>query len=212
MNVAGFTVRRPVFTVMMTLIAVTLGLIALYRLPIDLMPDVTYPTLTVRTDYENASPQEMEQLVTRLIEESVAAVPGVEEMASASSEGSSSVRVSFAWGTDLDVATNDIRDRLERILDNLPEGAERPQIRKFDANAFPILIIGVASRMDPIELRAQVGVVAAQAADELVECAQLVGRRRLRRLELVDHFGDTRRRFRDGDGACTQGVGRDDPA
>lgn len=156
MNVAGFTVRRPVFTVMMTLIAVTLGLIALDRLPIDLMPDVTYPTLSVRTDYENASPQEMEQLVTRLVEESVAAVPGVEEISSSSSEGASNVRVAFAWGTDLDVATNDIRDRLERILDNLPEGAERPQIRKFDVNAFPILIIGVASQMDPIELRAQV--------------------------------------------------------
>ncbi|MBL26272.1 MAG: acriflavin resistance protein [Rhodospirillaceae bacterium] len=156
MNVAGFTVRRPIFTVMMTLIAVTLGMIALHRLPIDLMPDVTYPTLSVQTSYENASPEEMEQLVTRLVEESVAAVPGVEEISSSSSEGSSSVRVSFAWGTDLDVATNDIRDRLERILDNLPEEAERPQIRKFDVNAFPILIIGVASQMDPIELRALV--------------------------------------------------------
>ena len=153
MNIAHFTVSRPIFTVMATLIAVIIGGIALSRLPIDLMPDVNYPTLTVSTSYENASPEEMEELITRPMEGTVAAVPGVEEITSISGEGISNVRVQFAWGTDLDVAANDLRDRIDRITNTLPEDAERPQLRKFDVASFPILILGISSPLDPIELR-----------------------------------------------------------
>ena len=152
MNLPRFSVSRPVFTTMVTLIVVTLGAVSLSRLPIDLFPEIAMPTLTVDTEYENASPEEMERLVTEVIEEAVAAVPGVEEITSESSEGESDVRVSFVWGTDLDVATNDIRDRLDRIIDSLPEDAGTPNIRKFDVNAFPVLILGISSNLDPIEL------------------------------------------------------------
>lgn len=152
MNLPRFSVSRPVFTAMVTLIVVTIGAVSLSRLPIDLFPELALPTLTVDTDYENASPEEMERLVTEVIEEAVAAVPGVEEITSESSEGESDVRVSFVWGTDLDVATNDIRDRLDRIVDALPEDAATPSIRKFDVNSFPVLILGVSSELDPIEL------------------------------------------------------------
>jgi hydrophobic/amphiphilic exporter-1 (mainly G- bacteria), HAE1 family len=75
------------------------------------MPDITYPTLSVITSYENASPEEIEELVTRPIEEAMSAVPGVEEVSSVSREGNSRVRVTFTWGTDLDAAANDVRDR-----------------------------------------------------------------------------------------------------
>ena len=153
MNLARFTVGRPIFTVMITLIAISLGGISLHRLPIDLMPDMTFPTLSISTDYENASPEEVEQLITRVVEGAVAIVPGVEEITSSSEEGSSNVRVSFTWGTDLDAASNDLRDRLDRIADNLPEEASRPQLRKFDVAAFPIMILGVAGGLDPIQLR-----------------------------------------------------------
>lgn len=153
MNPARFTVRRPVFTIMAMLIAVTIGLVSLSRLPIDLMPEVTYPTLTIITTYENAAPEEMEELVTRPVEQAVAAVAGVEQINSNSSEGISNVRVSFSWGTDIDAATNDIRDRLDRISNILPDEATRPQVRKFDISATPILILGVASPLDPMELR-----------------------------------------------------------
>ncbi|MFP4682779.1 MAG: efflux RND transporter permease subunit [Ectothiorhodospira sp.] len=153
MNPARFTVPRPVFTAMVTAIVVTLGLMSLLRLPIDLLPDLSFPTLSVVTSYENAGPEEMEQLITRPVEEAVSAVPGVEEVTSTSSEGSSSVRVSFSWGTDLDTAANDVRDRLERILDGLPEDAERPQIRRFDSSDIPVMLVGVAADLDPIELR-----------------------------------------------------------
>jgi hydrophobic/amphiphilic exporter-1 (mainly G- bacteria), HAE1 family len=153
MKLTSRSVARPVFTTMVVLIVVLLGVVSLSRLPIDLMPELQYPTLTVNTNYENASPEEMEELITRRIEEAVAAVPGVEEITSTSSEGVSSVRVAFNWGTDLDAAANDVRDRLDRVAGNLPDDADRPQLRRFDAAAMPILFLGASSRLDPIDLR-----------------------------------------------------------
>lgn len=153
MNIARLTVPRPVFTVMVTLIVVTLGLMALWRLPIDLLPDITYPTITVTTSYPNAGPEEVEQLVTRPIEEVVAAVPGVQEITSTSAEGASNVRISFGWGANLDEASNDVRDRLERIITRLPENAERPRVRKFDTAQSPVVLVGISGRLDPIEMR-----------------------------------------------------------
>lgn len=153
MNVSLFSVRRPVFTVMATLVVIILGAVSLSRLPIDLMPDITYPTLSIGTSYENASPEEIEELVTRPIEEAMSAVPGVESVTSTSAEGRSDVRVTFSWGTDLDAAANDVRDRLDRVVPRLPENAERPYLRKFDLASFPIMILGAAGRLDPIQMR-----------------------------------------------------------
>lgn len=146
-------IRRPIMTTIIFLIIITIGFIAFSRLAIDLMPEIVYPTISVSTDYGNVGPQEMEELITRPLEETLAAVQGVEEITSTSSEGRSSIRVSFAWGTDLDVATNDIRDRIDRAMGRLPDDIERPQIRKFDLSAIPILFIGVSSAMSPLELR-----------------------------------------------------------
>jgi len=153
MKISQFSVYHPIFTVMIFLIVIILGLVSFTRLPIDLMPDITYPTLSLSTSYGNASPEEMEEIITRPIEEALAAVPGVEEISSTSSEGSSRVRVSFAWGTDLEEASNDIRDRLDRIIRSLPEDLERPRLRKFDPASFPILIMGASSDLDPIQTR-----------------------------------------------------------
>jgi HAE1 family hydrophobic/amphiphilic exporter-1 len=153
MKLSRFSVRRPIFTIMVTLIIIILGSVSLIRLPIDLMPDITYPTLSISTEYENASPEEIEELLTRPIEQAMSAVPGVEEVSSRSTEGRSRVRVSFTWGTDLDGAANDIRDRLDRVIPRLPDDAERPRLRKFDLASFPILILGAASKLDPVQMR-----------------------------------------------------------
>lgn len=153
MKISGWSVRRPVFTSMATLIVVTLGLFSVARLPIDLLPEISLPRMTIATTYENASPAEVEELITRPIERAVAAVPGVEEMTSSSSEGISSVSIGFVWGTNLDAAANDVRDRLDRTIQGLPDGADRPRLRMFDASSFPIVMIGIASPMDPIQLR-----------------------------------------------------------
>jgi len=153
MRISHFSIRRPVFTVMVVLIVILLGGVSLSRLPIDLMPDITYPTLSIRSEYENASPEEMEELVTRPIEEAMTAVTGVEEVTSISSEGSSQVRVNFNWGTDLDAAASDLRDRLDRVMSRLPEDVERPVLRKYDLANFPILLLGASSSLDPIQMR-----------------------------------------------------------
>ncbi|GAK60084.1 acriflavin resistance protein [Candidatus Vecturithrix granuli] len=153
MKISRFSVHRPIFTTMIILILIILGVVSLSRLPIDLMPDMTYPVLSISTSYGNVAPQEIEQLITRPIEEAMSAVAGVEEVTSTSSEGRSTVRVSFAWGTDLNEAANDIRDRLDRVMSALPDDADRPSLRKFDPSAFPILILGASGNLDPIEMR-----------------------------------------------------------
>ncbi len=153
MNLSKQAVNRPVFTIMVVLIVIILGGISLSRLPIDLMPDITNPTLSVSTTYENAGPEEVEELITRPIEEALGAVPGVKEVSSVSSEGQSIVRVTFNWGVDLDAASNDIRDRLDRVIPRLPDDATRPSLRKFDMASFPVLILGASSRLDPVQMR-----------------------------------------------------------
>ncbi len=152
MNLTQLSISRPIGVTMVLCMVVIFGVVSLYRLPIDLMPDITYPTITVSASYADASPTEIETLITRPIEQAIAAVPGVEEITSTSSEGSSRVRVSFAWGTDLDAATNDLRDRLDRVLSRLPDDVERPSIRKFDAAAMPVMIIGASSNLDPVQM------------------------------------------------------------
>ncbi len=153
MNPARLTVARPVLTVMVTLIVILLGAVSLTRIPIDLLADITLPTLSITTAYENAGPEEVEELITRPLEQALSAVPGVEEVTSTSLEGSSNIRVRFAWGTDLDAASNDVRDRLDRVLGRLPDEADRPMLRKFDLAAFPIVIMGASSRLDTVQLR-----------------------------------------------------------
>ncbi|MCB9641560.1 MAG: efflux RND transporter permease subunit [Myxococcales bacterium] len=153
MSIAGLSVRRPVLVSMATLIAVLLGAVAFFRLPVDLMPDVSYPTLSVSSTYENASPEEIEQLLTRPLEEALNAVPGVQEVSSVSVEGSSQIRVTFAWGVDLEAAANDIRDRMDRVIGKLPEQATRPTLRKFDPASQPILILGVSSEIPMMQAK-----------------------------------------------------------
>jgi HAE1 family hydrophobic/amphiphilic exporter-1 len=154
MSFASGSVRRPVTTIMAFLIVILVGGIAFSRLPVDLMPELVYPTLTVRTNYPNVGPQEIEDLISRPIEEAVAAIAGVETITSSSSEGQSAVRVSFTWGTDLDEAADEVRTRVDRIRGALPEGAETPTVFKFDLASFPILFLGVSSpAMDPVDLR-----------------------------------------------------------
>ena len=153
MNVSAFTTSRPIFTIMVTLIVILIGCVSLSRLPIDLLPEISYPVLSINTPYGNAAPEEVEKLVTEVIESAVSVVQGIKEITSESTEGNSRVRVSFTWGTNLDAASNDVRDRLDRIINSLPDEIDRPQIRKFDPNSAPILFYGAASDLDPIELR-----------------------------------------------------------
>ena len=152
MNLPSFSVKRPVFTTMVTLIFIILGAVSLSRLQIDMLPNIELPTLSIRTDYEGASPEVMERLVTQIIEEIVATVPGVEEIRSTSSEGRSRVQVSFVWGTEIDTAAIDVQGKLEDEINELPDDIVRPRIRKFDIASFPVVLLGISSNLDPVEL------------------------------------------------------------
>jgi HAE1 family hydrophobic/amphiphilic exporter-1 len=152
MNLPAASVRRPIFTTMVTAMVVVIGVVSLSRLRIDLLPSVELPTVSIRTEYEGASPEVVERLVTQVLEEVVATVPGIEEITSESSEGSSNVRVRFAFGTELDAAAIDLSARVEQEVDELPEGIIRPRVQKFDIASFPIVILGVSSKLDPVDL------------------------------------------------------------
>jgi HAE1 family hydrophobic/amphiphilic exporter-1 len=153
MSLPAFSVRRPVLTAMVTLIAVLIGFMALSRLAVDLLPDIEYPYITVSVTYPNASPQAMEELVAKPIENAVATVQGIEEITASTSEGVANVRLRFAWGTNLGFAAMDVRDAIDEEYEDPPEGADRPQIRKFDTADAPIMLIGIFSDIDPIALR-----------------------------------------------------------
>lgn len=152
MSLPGFSVRRPVLTTMVTLIVVLLGVVSVRRIQIDLLPNIELPTLTIMTEYEGASPEVMERLVTQIIEEIVATVPGVVELRSQSAQGTSNVEVTFGWGVDIDTAALDVQGKLEDEANELPEDVVRPRIRKFDIASFPVVILGIRSRLDPVEL------------------------------------------------------------
>src|ERR671912_121595 len=154
MSIPRLAIERPVTMFMLSGVIILIGMVSLARLPVDLMPDVSYPSITVRVGYNGVGPLEMEELVTRPIEQAMAAVAGLERMESTSSEGNSRVTLNLAWGTDLNEAADDVRSRLDRVRGRLPEEADAPTVFKFDANSFPIMGIGIESdQYDGVRLR-----------------------------------------------------------
>jgi HAE1 family hydrophobic/amphiphilic exporter-1 len=153
MSLPKFAIRRPITIYMLTAVAVLLGAISFMRLPVDLMPDIEFPTLTVFTEYAGVAPEEIENLITRPVEQAVSSAPGIERVSSTSSEGQSRVRVNFEWGTNLDEAANEVRTRLDRLRNILPEDAATPSLFKFDVSQSPILWMAVSADRDLRELR-----------------------------------------------------------
>ena len=153
MSIPRLAIHRPVTMFMLSAVIVLLGAISLTRLPVDLMPEFALPTIAVSVTYQGVGPLEMEQLVTRPLEQAAAAVPGVEQVNSSSSEGRSQVRLNFAWGTDMSEALDEVRTRIDRVRGRLPEDADPPQIFKADPNAFPIINLAVEGDFDAVTLR-----------------------------------------------------------
>ena len=121
MSLPRFAIQRPVMMSMIAAIIVLIGTISLTRLPVDLLPDISQPTVNVQVSYPGVGPLEMEELVTRPIEQAVSAVAGLERVDSTSSEGNANVRLNFKWGTDLSEAADEVRTRLDRVRGRLPE-------------------------------------------------------------------------------------------
>ncbi len=153
MSIPRLAIHRPVTMFMISAVVVLLGSISLSRLPVDLMPDVTYPSITVRVGYAGVGPQEIEQLIVRPLEQSLAAVPGLDQLNSTAAEGSGTVRLNFAWGVDLNDAADEVRTRMDRVRGRLPLEADPPSIFKYDASAQPIMTVGVEGDYDRVALR-----------------------------------------------------------
>jgi len=153
MSIPRLAIHRPVTMFMISAVITLLGAISLTRLPVDLMPEFEQPTLTVRTSYTGVGPLEMEELITRPMEQAVSAVPGITRVQSQSSEGNSQVQLNFEWGSDLGEAADEIRTRVDRMRNRLPEDADPPTIFKFDSNSQPIMQIGIEGDFDPVTLR-----------------------------------------------------------
>ncbi len=153
MSIPRLAIHRPITMFMISAVIVLLGIISLLRLPVDLMPDVSFPSITVRVGYAGVGPLEIEELIVRPVEQAVSAVAGLERLESTASEGSGRVTLNFAWGTDLSEAADEVRSRIDRIRARLPEEADTPTIFKFDSTAMPIMGIGVEGNLDRVTLR-----------------------------------------------------------
>jgi HAE1 family hydrophobic/amphiphilic exporter-1 len=143
-NLVEFSTRRRVTVAMMTLTFVLFGLIALRDLKVNLLPDLSYPTLTVRTDYTGAAPSEIETLVTEPVEEAVGVVKNLRKLTSVSRTGQSDVVLEFAWGTDMDKASLEVRDKMEAL--QLPLEAKAPVILRFNPGTEPIMRLALAPK------------------------------------------------------------------
>jgi HAE1 family hydrophobic/amphiphilic exporter-1 len=154
MTIPRLAIERPVTMFMISAVITLLGALSLSRLPVDLMPEFEQPTLTVRVGYPGVGPLEMEELVTRPLEQAVGAVPGVTRIESSSSEGNTQVRLNFEWGEDLAEAADEVRTRLDRVRNRLPEEADPPTVFKFDSSSQAIMQLGVEGEgYDPVTLR-----------------------------------------------------------
>ncbi|MBN2144682.1 MAG: efflux RND transporter permease subunit, partial [Candidatus Aureabacteria bacterium] len=142
----SFSVRRPVTVIMIYLALLTLSIVSMTRMKLDMFPDVSFPTITVITQYQGAGAREVEQQITKPIESQLSIVRNLDQLTSKSSEGLSIVQLKFKWGIDLDNAANDVRDRLGLIKRYIPEEADDPMIMRFDMQDMPILFVGATAK------------------------------------------------------------------
>lgn len=141
MSIIDIAVKRPVTVWMFTFAVVLFGMVSLSRLSINLLPELSYPTLTIRTDYVGAAPGEIEQLVSKPIEESIGVVKGVRTVKSTSKAGQSDVVLEFEWGTDMDLASLDVREKLDIL--QLPLDVNKPLLLRFNPSLDPVMRYGL---------------------------------------------------------------------
>ena len=151
-NLVEFATRRRVTVAMVTITFVLFGFIALSNLKVNLLPDLSYPTLTVRTEYTGAAPTEIETLISEPIEEAVGVVKGLRKLKSVSRTSQSDVVLEFAWGTDMDQASLEVRDKMEVV--QLPLEAKAPVLLRFNPSTQPILRLALSAKQEGDSVRA----------------------------------------------------------
>ena len=144
MRIARLSINRPVTTAMFFIAVVLLGFVSLRRLSVDLLPNISYPKLSVVTQYPGVAPEEMETLVTAPLEAAVSRIPGLQGVVSISKEGISYLTLEFVWGTDMDFALLHTRENLDSARDGLPSDVDNPVIIALDPKARPIMVLAVS--------------------------------------------------------------------
>ncbi len=154
MKLSDLSVNRSITAMMIFVALLVLGFVSYTKMPLDFYPDIEFPVAVVITDYPDIGPKEVENTVTRRIEESLAGINNVETISSTSKEGNSMVVVQFVWGTDMSSAVSDIRERIDILKGLFPDEVEMPIVLKFDVSLMPIMVLSVSGDRDISFLRA----------------------------------------------------------
>lgn len=147
MNLTRTAITRPVFILMLMIAAILMGSIAYRSMRLELNPEVSFPTISITTTYPGAGPEEVNTLVSERIEDAVSGVTNLRELTSSSQEGLSVVTANFELGTNVDVALNDVRSRVDGVVNRLPDEAESPTVTKFDNSSQPVLYLAFSSKV-----------------------------------------------------------------
>lgn len=153
MNLSELSIKRPVTMIMLTVAMMIFGFVSLPRLAIDLMPELNLPVAVVVTSVDGGSPSEVEKLVTKPIENALGTVSDLDSIQSVSMEGASQVILLFNWGTDLDQATLDMREKVDQVRGALPDSAHAPRVLRIDPNSQPILTYALTGEQDVNKLK-----------------------------------------------------------
>jgi HAE1 family hydrophobic/amphiphilic exporter-1 len=152
MFLSKLSIERPVMVTMGLLVFVVFGLLAYLGMPLNLMPDVKLPYVVVQTVYPGAGPNEVESQITERVEEAVATVSQIDYIQSYSMESVSIVMIAFEMGKDVDIANQEVKDKVDGIIRDFPDNTEAPVVQKIDITAFPIMDLVLTGDMDGREL------------------------------------------------------------
>lgn len=169
MNLPKFSIKRPVTILMLFIALISIGFVSYQRLGLDLLPDMSFPISAVMVSYPGVAPEEIESLITIPLEEVLSTIHRIDKISSVSREGSSVLLLSFQWGTNMDIASLEIREKIDQIKVLLPEDAGDPSVFKFDPSMIPIMVLGMNSER--------------YGLDELEKFARDIVKPRLERLE-----------------------------
>jgi len=151
MKITQASIKRPVTTAMFFLAIILLGFVSLRELSVDLLPDISYPRLSVITRYPGVAPEEIETFVTQPLESAVSRIPGLRRVESVSEEEQSYMTLEFSWGTDMDFAMLHTREKLDGAF--IPEETEDPTIIPLDPQSKPIMILAISGERSLLELK-----------------------------------------------------------
>ncbi len=153
MTISAKAVQKPTTVLMIFVLSIAFGIYSIFNMPIDRFPDMDLPYILVSTEYKNAGPEEVETSVTRVLEGALSGVTGLKKLTSYSSSGSSFILLEMNYGTNLDAATGEVRDKIDLVRRYLPDDAESPVMIKMDPSMMPIMLLSVNGNRTPEELR-----------------------------------------------------------